>query len=128
MLLINLVPFSSSKSLLFSGVGGCSLIEDHIKDFLRSEEFSVYLFDHCDVRRISVKLLAKNTISLADCEAISPKVDIALANSCLLLILHEDPSVTKLQSLSEVLKSDTTRSTHQELAKRIDQFLKKYQI
>ena len=124
MLLENLVPYSSSKSLLFSRVGDCGLNEDLIRNFLCSEKFNDYLLDNCDVRRISVKLLAKKVISLADCETISPKVDIAQANSYLFLILCKDPSVAKLQILSEVLKSDTTRSTHQELAKIIDQFLK----
>ena len=46
------------------------------------------------------------------------------ANANLFALLYADPSLAKLQSLSEVLKSDTTTLVHQELAKIIDQFLK----
>ena len=119
-----MIKFLFKLSILFSGVGSSGSIEDHIRDFLCSERFNDYLHNYCDVRCISDQLLAMKIISTSDFETISPKVESSQANSCLFVILYKDPSVAKLQDLSEVLKSDTTRSTHQKLAKRIDQFLK----
>ena len=118
-----MITFLFKLSILFSDVGSCGSIEDHIRDFLRSERFNDYLRNNCDVRRISDQLLAMKIISLSDYETISPTVKSSQANSCLFALLYSDPSLAKLQDLSEVLRSDTTKSTHQELAKRIDQFL-----
>ena len=110
-----------------STVGGCGLNEDHIKNFLCSERFNDFLRNNCDVRQISDQLLAKKIISRSNYEKIDLNTSLDRANANLFILLYDDLSLAKLQSLSDVLKSDTTRSTHQELAKRIDQFLEKYQ-
>ena len=112
--------------ILFSGVGGSGLIEDHIRNFLCSERFNDYLRNNCDVRQISAELFAKKIISRSNYEKIDLNTSLDRANANLFGLLYTDPSVVKLQSLSEVLKSDTTTLVHQELAKRIDQFLNKY--
>ena len=114
----------SQVQIVFSGVGGCSLIEDHIRNFVCSERFNDYLRNNCDVRQISDQLLAKKIISRSNYEKIDVNTSLDRANANLFGLLYANPSLAKLQSLSEVLKSDTTTLVHQELAKRIDQFLK----
>ena len=128
--LCTLVIYNSyfKLSILFSGVGSSGSNEDHIRYFLCSERFNDYLLNNCDVRQISAELLAKEIISRSNFEKILINTSLYRANANLFGLLYSDPSLAKLQDLSVVLKSDTTRSTHQELAKRIDQFLKIYSV
>ena len=96
------------------------------RDFLCSKRFNDYLRNNCDVRQISAELLAKKIISRSNYEKIDLNTSLDRANANLFDLLYSDPSLANLQSLSDVLKSDTTALVHQELAKRIDQFLEKY--
>ena len=94
-----------------------------ILEFLDEPEFCQRFRKFNDCRTWVATLSRKKAINDANLKSIQSKSTSDDANDCLLTLIKSDPSIEKLEVLSEALKEDDTHSNQLALAKMIDQFL-----
>ena len=101
------------------------LSEDDVRGFLQDKNiaFHKYMRDFCDVKSIASSLLRMKTINSGISSRLNAAPTSEEAADIWFDILFKEGSVKKLQAMSEALKEDSTRESHQKLAKKIDDFL-----
>ena len=101
------------------------LSEDDVRGFLKDKNvaFHKYMKDYCDVKSIASSLLRMEAIKPGTSRRLNDAPTPEEAADIWFDILFKEGSVKKLQAMSEALKEDSTRESHQKLAKKIDKFL-----
>ena len=101
------------------------LSEDDVRGFLKDKNvaFHKYMKDFCDVKSIASSLLRMEAIKPGTSSRLNAAPTSEEATDIWFDILFKEGSVKKLQAMSEALKEDSTRESHQKLAKKIDNFL-----
>ena len=98
-------------------------VAQKILEFLDEPEFCQRFRKFNDSRKWVATLSRKKAISDAHLQSIQSKPTSDEANDYLLTLIKNDPSIKKLEVLSEALKEDDTHNNQLALAKMIDQFL-----
>ena len=93
-----------------------------ILEFLDEPEFCERFRKYNDCRKW-VATLSRKAVNDAHLQLIQSKSTSDEANDYLLTLIKSDPSIEKLEVLSEALKEDDTHINQLALAKMIDQFL-----
>ena len=88
--------------------------------FLRKNQ--QFIKSECDFRNIATNLLASGVITHFECERLLHSIS-EQANQEMYLILERSPSLEKLAKVADALATDETHDPHQELVRRIREFI-----
>ena len=94
---------------------------EKIRDFIQSNH---QLLENCDFRGLAINLLQAKVINSEQLERLQDSKSRIEANRQMFLILHNDPSLRKLDKVVSVLENtDHSHEHHYELADKIKKFV-----